>query len=120
MLSRTLFNVHQVKLTDMQLRESPKELLAGSPMCAPGVAVMAEACVCMVRRLHTLPAWQQIISQHMCAAIDTLFAWLEEMRGVSKGVKRGVKGVISSRSQTTSLIIGKHIKCKSKRKNNRF
>ncbi|XP_035829751.1 probable E3 ubiquitin-protein ligase HERC1 isoform X3 [Aplysia californica] len=70
----------KVKLTDMHLRESPRELLAGSPVCAPAVAVMAEASVGLVRSLQATPAWASTISEHMCSALNALHTWLDEMQ----------------------------------------
>ena len=67
-----------MKLTDMHIRESPRELLAGPPACAPAVAVMTEAVVGLIRSLQNTPAWAATISQYMCSALDTLHAWSEE------------------------------------------
>ncbi|XP_059169765.1 probable E3 ubiquitin-protein ligase HERC1 isoform X3 [Physella acuta] len=70
----------KVKITDMHLRESPRELLAGSPMCAPSVAVMTESMINLIRSLHSVPAWASSISEHMCQELQALHGWTTEMQ----------------------------------------
>lgn len=64
----------------MHLRESPRELLPGSPVCAPPVAVMTESVISLIRSLHMVPAWSGAISKHMCNQLEMLHAWTEEMQ----------------------------------------
>ncbi|GFS09340.1 HECT and RLD domain-containing E3 ubiquitin protein ligase family member 1, partial [Elysia marginata] len=66
----------KVKITDMQLRESPRELLTGSPLCAPSVAVMAEATVELIRSLHRTSAWSTAINEHLTSQLETLHVWM--------------------------------------------
>ncbi|KAH9513367.1 putative E3 ubiquitin-protein ligase herc1 [Bulinus truncatus] len=70
----------KVKITDMHLRESPRELLAGSPLCAPTAAVMSEAMISLILSLHVVPVWSTAINDHMCNQLQTLHTWLEEMQ----------------------------------------
>uniref|UniRef100_A0A2C9KCS9 B30.2/SPRY domain-containing protein n=1 Tax=Biomphalaria glabrata TaxID=6526 RepID=A0A2C9KCS9_BIOGL len=70
----------KVKITDMHLRESPRELLAGSPLCAPSAAVMSEAMISLILSLHVEPVWSSTINEHMCSQLDTLHTWVEEMQ----------------------------------------
>lgn len=57
----------QVKLTDMQVRDSPRDLLPGEPQCAPLPVIMAEAYINLIRNLHaadvwTNQVWAQVVS----------------------------------------------------------
>lgn len=63
----------------MHLTESPRELLAGSPACAPATAVMSEGIIGLIRRLHSIPSWASTINQHMCNSLETLNLWLGEV-----------------------------------------
>ncbi|XP_037084977.1 probable E3 ubiquitin-protein ligase HERC1 [Pollicipes pollicipes] len=53
----------KVKMTDMQLRGSPRDLLAGEPLCAPAAAVLLEAHVALIRTLHSTPAWTEHVNK---------------------------------------------------------
>ncbi|RUS68742.1 hypothetical protein EGW08_023496, partial [Elysia chlorotica] len=66
----------KVKITDMQLRESPRELLTGSPLCAPSVAVMAEATVELIRNLHKTQIWASPINEHLSTQLEALHIWM--------------------------------------------
>ncbi|GFO36542.1 HECT and rld domain-containing e3 ubiquitin protein ligase family member 1, partial [Plakobranchus ocellatus] len=66
----------KVKITDMQLRESPRELLTGSPLCAPSVAVMAEATVELIRNLHRVPGWTSPINEYLSNQLEALHIWM--------------------------------------------
>ena len=52
----------KVKMVDMQVRGSPRDLDPGDPMCAPQAAVMAEAHVSLLRQLHESSTWTQHIN----------------------------------------------------------
>ena len=52
----------KVKLVDMQVRGSPKDLDAGEPFCAPQAAVMCESHVTLIRELHESPTWNNHIN----------------------------------------------------------
>ncbi|KAF0297934.1 putative E3 ubiquitin-protein ligase HERC1 [Amphibalanus amphitrite] len=52
----------KVKLTDMQLRGSPREMLAGEPLCAPAAAVLLEAHIALIRTLHGTTGWTEHVN----------------------------------------------------------
>ncbi|XP_078688080.1 putative E3 ubiquitin-protein ligase HERC1 isoform X3 [Branchiostoma floridae x Branchiostoma belcheri] len=47
----------KVKITDMQVRGAPRDLLPGDPTCAPAPAVTSEAAVQLIRTLHRQEGW---------------------------------------------------------------
>ncbi|KAI8478441.1 putative E3 ubiquitin-protein ligase herc1, partial [Branchiostoma belcheri] len=47
----------EVKITDMQVRGAPRDLLPGDPTCAPAPAVTSEAAVQLIRTLHRQEGW---------------------------------------------------------------
>ncbi|XP_013415684.1 probable E3 ubiquitin-protein ligase HERC1 isoform X1 [Lingula anatina] len=52
----------KVKITDMQVRGAPRDLLPGDPMCAPAMAVIIESTVHLLRVLHLLEGWGSTIN----------------------------------------------------------
>ncbi|BFZ01051.1 hypothetical protein BsWGS_04090 [Bradybaena similaris] len=123
----------KVKITDMHLRESPRELMAGSPVCAPSVAVMAESMISLIRSLHMVPAWSNTISEHMCGQLQTLHAWTEDMtqqqqqqQPNTQHASEGEKVVSSNKATTTSGMTpaspseDERNKCKEEDKNKEF
>ncbi|KAG8223096.1 hypothetical protein J437_LFUL002044, partial [Ladona fulva] len=52
----------KVKLTDMQFRSSPRDLLPGDPQCAPLTAVLVEAHISLIRKLHSCDLWTQQVN----------------------------------------------------------
>ncbi|XP_071450243.1 probable E3 ubiquitin-protein ligase HERC1 [Hetaerina americana] len=52
----------KVKLTDMQFRGSPRDLLPGDPQCAPLTAVLVEAHISLIRKLHACDMWTQQVN----------------------------------------------------------
>lgn len=53
----------KVKMVDMQMRGSPKDLDAGEPYCAPHPAVMCETHVALIRELHEASPWTQYVNE---------------------------------------------------------
>ncbi|XP_068081364.1 probable E3 ubiquitin-protein ligase HERC1 [Anabrus simplex] len=52
----------KVKMTDMQVRGTPRDMLPGDPQCAPQPAVIAEAHIALLRRLHATDTWSQQVN----------------------------------------------------------
>ncbi|PVD19395.1 hypothetical protein C0Q70_19883 [Pomacea canaliculata] len=65
----------KVKISDMQVRMTPRQLLAGDPVCAPATAVVAEAMIGLLRRLHSCAAWGPCVSAKICSILDAASAW---------------------------------------------
>ena len=59
----------------MQVKSTPRELLAGDPMCAPAASAISEALVILIRRLLGSAAWAPHVSAKMCATLDVAAAW---------------------------------------------
>ncbi|XP_047741202.1 probable E3 ubiquitin-protein ligase HERC1 [Hyalella azteca] len=53
----------KVKMVDMQMRGSPKDLDVGEPYCAPQAAVMCEAHVTLLRELHNNSNWTKHVNE---------------------------------------------------------
>lgn len=47
----------KVKITDMQIRGTPRNLLAGEPFCASEPVVLAESYIHLIRKLHATNSW---------------------------------------------------------------
>ncbi|XP_064122707.1 probable E3 ubiquitin-protein ligase HERC1 [Macrobrachium nipponense] len=52
----------KVKMVDMQVRGSPRDLDPGDPFCAPQAAVLAEAHITLLRQLHESSTWTQQVN----------------------------------------------------------
>ncbi|KAK7862054.1 hypothetical protein R5R35_011478 [Gryllus longicercus] len=52
----------KVKMTDMQVRGTPRDMLPGDPHCAPQAAVLAEAHISLLRRLGATDTWAQQVN----------------------------------------------------------
>lgn len=65
----------QVRISAMQIRSTPRELLAGDPLCAPGATAVAESLVLLLRRLFSYSSWTPHISTKMCSILDAASAW---------------------------------------------
>ncbi|KAK7116135.1 hypothetical protein V1264_001871 [Littorina saxatilis] len=65
----------KVRISDMQVKSTPRELLAGDPMCAPSASAVSEALVILIRRLLGYTAWAPHISAKVCAILDLASTW---------------------------------------------
>ncbi|XP_021933596.1 probable E3 ubiquitin-protein ligase HERC1 isoform X3 [Zootermopsis nevadensis] len=52
----------KVKMTDVQVRGAPRDMLPGDPHCAPVAAVLAEAYIFLLRKLSTTDTWSRQVS----------------------------------------------------------
>ncbi|KAL7980305.1 hypothetical protein Chor_014634 [Crotalus horridus] len=55
----------KVKICDMQMRGTPRDLLPGDPICSPVAAVLAEATIQLIRILHRTDRWTHCINKKM-------------------------------------------------------
>lgn len=53
----------QVKICDMQMRGTPRDLLPGDPVCSPMATVLAEATTQLIRILHRTDHWTHRINK---------------------------------------------------------
>ncbi|XP_069694063.1 probable E3 ubiquitin-protein ligase HERC1 isoform X1 [Periplaneta americana] len=52
----------KVKMTDMQVRGTPRDMLPGDPHCAPLPAVLAEAYISLLRKLSATDTWSRQVN----------------------------------------------------------
>nr|XP_057932868.1 probable E3 ubiquitin-protein ligase HERC1 isoform X6 [Doryrhamphus excisus] len=55
----------KVKICDMQMRGTPRDLLPGDPVCSPMATVLAEATTQLIRILHRTDDWTHRINKTM-------------------------------------------------------
>ncbi|XP_060031692.1 probable E3 ubiquitin-protein ligase HERC1 [Erinaceus europaeus] len=55
----------KVKICDMQMRGTPRDLLPGDPICSPVATVLAEATIQLIRILHRTDRWTYCINKKM-------------------------------------------------------
>uniref|UniRef100_A0A667Y6L3 HECT-type E3 ubiquitin transferase n=1 Tax=Myripristis murdjan TaxID=586833 RepID=A0A667Y6L3_9TELE len=55
----------KVKICDMQMRGTPRDLLPGDPVCSPVATVLAEATTQLIRILHRTDHWTHRINKTM-------------------------------------------------------
>lgn len=88
---------HQVKICDMQMRGTPRDLLPGDPVCSPMVTVLAEATTQLIRILHRTDHWTQRINKTMIERLHKIKACFKESAG-SSGSGGGGQRLKKSRS----------------------
>lgn len=79
---------HQVKICDMQMRGTPRDLLPGDPVCSPMATVLAEATTQLIRILHRTDHWTQRINKTMIERLHKIKACFKEPAGSSSGGQR--------------------------------
>jgi hypothetical protein len=60
--------VMQVKMTDMQVRGTPRDMLSGDPHCAPLPAVLAEAYISLLRKLSITDTWSREVNDYVLSS----------------------------------------------------
>lgn len=68
----------QVKICDMQMRGTPRDLLPGDPICSPVAAVLAEATIQLIRILHRTDRWTHCINKKMVERLYKIKGCLKE------------------------------------------
>ncbi|XP_016139643.1 LOW QUALITY PROTEIN: probable E3 ubiquitin-protein ligase HERC1 [Sinocyclocheilus grahami] len=68
----------KVKICDMQMRGTPRDLLPGDPMCSPVATVLAEATTQLVRILHRSERWTQTINSSILQRLQQIRGCLRE------------------------------------------
>ncbi len=69
----------QVKICDMQMRGTPRDLLPGDPICSPVATVLAEATTQLVRILHRSEHWTQTINRSILQRLQQIRGCLREV-----------------------------------------
>uniref|UniRef100_T1JES7 HECT-type E3 ubiquitin transferase n=1 Tax=Strigamia maritima TaxID=126957 RepID=T1JES7_STRMM len=60
----------KVKITDMQVRGAPRDLYPGDPHCAPTHAVLVEAYISVLRKLHARESWTKYVNDCLCERLN--------------------------------------------------
>ncbi|KTF84357.1 hypothetical protein cypCar_00021780, partial [Cyprinus carpio] len=68
----------KVKICDMQMRGTPRDLLPGDPICSPVATVLAEATTQLVRILHRSERWTQTINSSILQRLQQIRGCLRE------------------------------------------
>ncbi|RMB94614.1 hypothetical protein DUI87_29429 [Hirundo rustica rustica] len=68
----------KVKICDMQMRGTPRDLLPGDPICSPVAAVLAEATIQLIRILHRTDRWTHCINKKMMERLNKIKTCLKE------------------------------------------
>ncbi|XP_005987770.1 probable E3 ubiquitin-protein ligase HERC1 isoform X3 [Latimeria chalumnae] len=68
----------KVKIYDMQMRGTPRDLLPGDPICSPVATVLAEATIQLIRMLHRTERWTHCINKNMMERLHKIKACLRE------------------------------------------
>ncbi|XP_054985114.1 probable E3 ubiquitin-protein ligase HERC1 [Sorex araneus] len=68
----------KVKICDMQMRGTPRDLLPGDPICSPVAAVLAEATIQLIRILHRTDRWTHCINKKMMERLHKIKICVKE------------------------------------------
>ncbi|KAG9489664.1 hypothetical protein GDO78_005551 [Eleutherodactylus coqui] len=68
----------KVKICDMQMRGTPRDLLPGDPICSPVATVLAESSVQLLRILHRTDRWTHCINKKMVERLQKIKGCLRE------------------------------------------
>ncbi|XP_064816998.1 probable E3 ubiquitin-protein ligase HERC1 [Oncorhynchus masou masou] len=85
----------KVKICDMQMRGTPRDLLPGDPICSPMATVLAEATTQLIRILHRTDHWTHCINKIM---MDRLHRIKPCFRDSANGTGGGGQRLKKSRS----------------------
>ncbi|XP_047196036.1 probable E3 ubiquitin-protein ligase HERC1 [Hippoglossus stenolepis] len=75
----------KVKICDMQMRGTPRDLLPGDPVCSPMATVLAEATTQLIRILHRTDHWTHRINKTMVERLHKIKVCFRESAGASGG-----------------------------------
>ncbi|KAJ3593562.1 hypothetical protein NHX12_005896, partial [Muraenolepis orangiensis] len=90
----------KVKICDMQMRGTPRDLLPGDPVCSPVATVLAEATTQLIRILHRADPWTHRINKIMLERLHTIKACFREAATSSGGGQRLKKSLsVQSREE---------------------
>ncbi|XP_027137274.1 probable E3 ubiquitin-protein ligase HERC1 isoform X2 [Larimichthys crocea] len=88
----------KVKICDMQMRGTPRDLLPGDPVCSPMATVLAEATTQLIRILHRTDHWTHRINKTMIERLHKIKPCFRESASTSGGGGGGGQRLKKSRS----------------------
>ncbi|XP_053720543.1 probable E3 ubiquitin-protein ligase HERC1 isoform X1 [Synchiropus splendidus] len=89
----------KVKICDMQMRGTPRDLLPGDPICSPMATVLAEATTQLIRILHRTDRWTHPINKTMIERLHKIKPCLREVAGASGGQRLKKSRSVQSREE---------------------
>ncbi|XP_078388638.1 putative E3 ubiquitin-protein ligase HERC1 isoform X9 [Cetorhinus maximus] len=69
----------KVKICEMQMRGTPRDLLPGDPICSPVATVLAEATIQLIRILHRTDKWTHCINKNMMDRLQKVKSCIKEV-----------------------------------------
>ncbi|XP_068597946.1 probable E3 ubiquitin-protein ligase HERC1 [Brachionichthys hirsutus] len=78
----------KVKICDMQMRGTPRDLLPGDPVCSPMATVLAEATTQLIRILHRTDHWTHGINKTMIERLHKIKPCFKESANSSGSGQR--------------------------------
>ncbi|XP_033842077.1 probable E3 ubiquitin-protein ligase HERC1 isoform X2 [Periophthalmus magnuspinnatus] len=75
----------KVKICDMQMRGTPRDLLPGDPVCSPMATVLAEATTQLIRILHRTDHWTHRINKIMIERLHKIKLCFKECASSASG-----------------------------------
>ncbi|XP_062271365.1 probable E3 ubiquitin-protein ligase HERC1 isoform X2 [Scomber scombrus] len=88
----------KVKICDMQMRGTPRDLLPGDPVCSPMATVLAEATTQLIRILHRTDHWTHRINKTMIERLHKIKPCFRESASATGGGGGGGQRLKKSRS----------------------
>ncbi|CAK6980322.1 probable E3 ubiquitin-protein ligase HERC1 isoform X7 [Scomber scombrus] len=88
----------KVKICDMQMRGTPRDLLPGDPVCSPMATVLAEATTQLIRILHRTDHWTHRINKTMIERLHKIKPCFRESASTTAGGGGGGQRLKKSRS----------------------
>ncbi|XP_055518701.1 probable E3 ubiquitin-protein ligase HERC1 isoform X3 [Leucoraja erinacea] len=69
----------KVKICEMQMRGTPRDLLPGDPICSPVATVLAEATIQLIRILHRTDKWTRCINKNMMDRLQKVKSCIKDV-----------------------------------------
>uniref|UniRef100_A0AAV2LT25 B30.2/SPRY domain-containing protein n=1 Tax=Knipowitschia caucasica TaxID=637954 RepID=A0AAV2LT25_KNICA len=81
----------KVKICEMQMRGTPRDLLPGDPVCSPMATVLAEATTQLIRILHRTDHWTHRINKIMIERLHKIKVCFKESASSSSSLGQRLK-----------------------------
>ena len=93
----------------MQIQGVQKDLLPGDPVCAPAMAVMAEAFITLLKNLQKAGTWTEVINDKITSQLDKVTDMevlkSEEVSTDEKGKDKGGSGEKAETGEFTIITV---------------
>ncbi|XP_062869323.1 probable E3 ubiquitin-protein ligase HERC1 isoform X2 [Trichomycterus rosablanca] len=93
----------KVKICEMQMRGTPRDLLAGDPICSPVATVLVEAVSQLVRILHRSDGWTQSINRCMLQRLQQIRGCLRDGLPTPGGTRLRKSQSVQSRDEQNDV-----------------